>query len=87
MCRDMLRKTAEFEGTDKEKGEAEEALLSLLPPTPHYNSAILEDMCMRKHVTALHGICGASEAFRDAIILGKVHFYIISVERRYRNVL
>lgn len=53
-------------------GGGGEELVSSLYATPHYNSAILEDMCMTEHLAALHGICGDSEAFRDAVILGKV---------------
>lgn len=53
-------------------GGGGEELVSSLAATPHYNSVILEDMCMKEHLAALHGICGDSEAFRDAIILGKV---------------
>lgn len=55
-------------------GGGGEELVASLPATPHYNSAILEDMCMKEHLAALHGMCGDSEAFRDAIILGKVYF-------------
>jgi len=59
-------------GGDAVGGGGGEEIVSALPATPHYNSAILEDMCMKDHLAALHGICGDSEAFRDAIILGKV---------------
>lgn len=61
-----------MEGGDAVGGGGGEELVSSLPATPHYNSAILEDMCMKDHLAALHGICGDSDAFRDAIILGKV---------------
>lgn len=60
----------ESAGTDG--GKEGEGLVSNLPPTPNYNSAILEDACMKEHLTALHGVCADSEAFRDAVILGKV---------------
>ena len=49
-----------------------EEVVSSLPATPRYNSAVLEDMCIKSHLAALHGLCRDSQAFRDAIILGKV---------------
>ena len=61
-----------------------EELVSRLPGTPHYNSAILEDMCMKDHLAALHGICGDSEAFRDAVILGKVRFQFFQRSDNFR---
>lgn len=61
-----------MEEEGKSGGKAGQNLVSQLPATPHYNNAILEDMCMKEHLEALHAICGDSEAFRDAIILGKV---------------
>ena len=61
-----------MEGGDAVGGGGGEELVASLPATPHYNSAILEDMCMKEHLAALHGMCGDSDAFRDAIILGKV---------------
>lgn len=64
-----------MEGGDAAGGGGGEELVSRLPATPHYNSAILEDLCMKDHLAALHGMCGDSEAFRDAIILGKVRFF------------
>lgn len=60
------------ESLDTDGGKEGEGLVSQLPPTPHYNSAILEDVCMKEHLAALHGVCADSEAFRDAVILGKV---------------
>ncbi|CAN0213761.1 unnamed protein product, partial [Ectocarpus sp. 12 AP-2014] len=70
--RAALAELASMEGGDAVGGGGGEELVSSLSATPHYNSAILEDMCMTEHLAALHGICGDSEAFRDAIILGKV---------------
>lgn len=67
-----------MEGGDAVGGGGGEEIVSSLPATPHYNSAILEDMCMKDHLAALHGICGDSEAFRDAIILGKVRYALLS---------
>lgn len=64
-----------MDGGDAVGGGGGEELVSSLSATPHYNSAILEDMCMKDHLAALHGICGDSEAFRDAIILGKACYY------------
>lgn len=60
-------------------GGGGEELVSSLAATPHYNSVILEDMCMKEHLAALHGICGDSEAFRDAIILGKACYQCLDV--------
>jgi U3 small nucleolar RNA-associated protein 22 len=45
---------------------------AVLPPTPHYNSAILEDMMFTRHLTALHTAISESEPLRDAIMLAKV---------------
>lgn len=70
--RAALAELADMEGGGAVGGGAGEELVASLPATPHYNSAILEDMCMKEHLAALHGMCGDSEAFRDAIILGKV---------------
>ncbi|CAB1097889.1 unnamed protein product [Ectocarpus sp. CCAP 1310/34] len=70
--RAALAELASMEGGDAVGGGGGEELVSSLSATPHYNSAILEDMCMTEHLAALHGICGDSKAFRDAIILGKV---------------
>lgn len=70
---------------DAAGGGGGEELVSQLPGTPHYNSAILEDMCMKEHLTALHGICGDSEAFRDAIILGKVCSACLCCTPRFRG--
>lgn len=70
--RAAIKELASMEGGDEAGGGRGEELVSQLPGTPHYNSALLEDMCMKDHLAALHGICGDSEAFRDAIILGKV---------------
>lgn len=70
--RAVLAELADMEGGDAVGAGRGEELVSRLPGTPHYNSAILEDMCMKDHLAALHGICGDSEAFRDAVILGKV---------------
>eukprot|EP00752_Nemacystus_decipiens_P010134 g9031.t1 len=70
--RAALAELADMEGGDAVGGGGGEELVASLPATPHYNSAILEDMCMKEHLAALHGMCGDSEAFRDAIILGKV---------------
>lgn len=74
-CRAALAELADMEGGDAVGGGGGEDLVASLPATPHYNSAILEDMCMKEHLAALHGMCGDSEAFRDAIILGKVCHY------------
>lgn len=70
--RAALAELASMEGGDAAGGGGGEELVSRLPATPHYNSSILEDLCMKDHLAALHGMCGDSEAFRDAIILGKV---------------
>lgn len=67
-----------MERGDAVGGGGGEELVSSLPATPHYNNAILEDMCMKEHLAALHGMCGDSEAFRDAIILGKVCYCPVS---------
>lgn len=67
-----------MEGGDAVGGEGGEKLVASLPATPHYNSAILEDMCMKEHLAALHGMCGDSDAFRDAIILGKVCYFRVT---------
>lgn len=72
--RAALAELAGMEGGDAVGGGGGEELVSSLSATPHYNSAILEDMCMKEHLAALHDMCGDSEAFRDAIILGKVHY-------------
>lgn len=63
------------ENAETEGGKEGEGLVSQLPPTPHYNSAILEDMGMKEHLAALHRVFGDSEAFRDAIIIGKVRAF------------
>lgn len=76
--RAALAELASMEGGDAVGGGGGEEIVSSLPATPHYNSAILEDMCMKDHLAALHGICGDSEAFRDAIILGKVRYALLS---------
>eukprot|EP00903_Cladosiphon_okamuranus_P015535 g14342.t1 len=71
--RAALAQLADMEGGDAVGGGGGgEELVASLPATPHYNSAILEDMCMKEHLAALHDMCGGSDAFRDAIILGKV---------------
>eukprot|EP00953_Heterococcus_sp_UTEX-ZZ885_P004313 2836-Heterococcus_DN1.PRE.1 len=44
----------------------------VLPPTPHYNSAILEDMSYKRHLAALHTAVSESDALRDAIMLAKI---------------
>lgn len=70
---------AELTGMEKEgvdggegPGRKRDMVVSRLPATPLYNSAVLEDMCMREHLASLHRLCRKSPAFRDAIILGKV---------------
>lgn len=75
LFRGILEGGGDTEGDGGGGGAEGEALVSRLPATPHYNSAILEDMCMKDHLAALHGMCGDSEAFRDAIILGKVWWW------------
>eukprot|EP00904_Undaria_pinnatifida_P007744 jgi/Undpi1/409/HiC_scaffold_1.g00405.m1 len=70
--RTVLKQLAGMEDGDAVGAGRGEELVSRLPGTPHYNSAILEDMCLKDHLAALHGICGDSEAFRDAVVLGKV---------------
>lgn len=64
----------ENEGIDGGEGPGgkRDGVVSRLPPTPLYNSAVLEDMSMKEHLAALHRLCGKSQAFRDAIVLGKV---------------
>lgn len=84
--RAALAEIAGMDGGDAVGGGGGEELVSSLAATPHYNSAILEDMCMKEHLAALHGICGDSEAFRDAIILGKVgHQYVLRFVAKHRK--
>ncbi|CAM9356162.1 unnamed protein product [Chrysoparadoxa australica] len=41
-------------------------------PTPSYNNAMLEDITMKRHLTALHTWVNDCPALRDAIVLAKV---------------
>lgn len=80
----------EKEGIDGGDGPGgrRDGVVSRLPATPLYNSAVLEDMCMKEHLAALHGLCGKSQAFRDAIVLGKVmpsFVLLYSIEYVYGN--
>ncbi|KAI8811122.1 Nrap protein-domain-containing protein [Cladochytrium replicatum] len=43
-----------------------------LPPTPEYNSLILQDTCFVSHLNIIHSHAQSTPAFRDAIIFAKV---------------